>query len=105
MAFDGPGASTTPASCSPSLLQDTPPDVSRVLGVAGVDLFIPVLTYVFGEAQLGGRAAVVSLHRLDEEMYGLPPNPKRLFQRLVTEAVHELGHTYDLVHCHERRDA
>ena len=82
------------------LLQDTPPEVSRVLGVAGVDLFIPVLTYVFGEAQLGGRAAVVSLHRLDDEIYGLPPNPKRLSQRLDKEAVHELGHTFNLVHCH-----
>ena len=83
------------------LLQDTPPDVTRVLAVAGVDLFIPVLTYVFGEAQLGGRAAVVSMHRLDDEIYGLPANPKRLFQRLCTEAVHELGHTFNLVHCHE----
>ena len=81
------------------LLQDTPPEVSRVLGVAGVDLFIPVLTYVFGEAQLGGRAAVVSLHRLDDEIYGLPPHPQRLFERLHKEAVHELGHTFDLVHC------
>lgn len=85
------------------LLQDTPPEVSRVLGVAGVDLFIPVLTYVFGEAQLGGRAAVVSLHRLDDELYGLPPHPQRLFERLHKEAVHELGHTYDLVHCHRDR--
>ena len=81
------------------LLKDTPADVTRVLGVAGVDLFIPVLTYVFGEAQLGGRAAIVSLHRLDDELYGLPSNPDRLFERLVKEAVHELGHTYDLVHC------
>ena len=85
------------------LLQDTPPEVSRVLGVAGVDLFIPVLTYVFGEAQLGGRAAVVSVHRLDDEIYGLPPNPRRLFERLHKEAVHELGHTFDLVHCHHDR--
>ena len=84
-----------------NLLKDTPDDVSRVLGIAGVDLFIPVLTYVFGEAQLGGRAAVVSVHRLDDEIYGLPPHPKRLFDRLVKEAVHELGHTFNLVHCHE----
>jgi archaemetzincin len=82
------------------LLKDTSVEIPRVLGVAGVDLFIPVLTYVFGEAQLGGRAAVVSLHRLDDELYGLPPNPNRLFERLVKEAVHELGHTCDLVHCH-----
>jgi archaemetzincin len=84
-----------------NLLKDTPDDVSRVLGIAGVDLFIPVLTYVFGEAQLGGRAAVVSVHRLDDEIYGLPPHPQRLFHRLLKEAVHELGHTFNLVHCHE----
>ena len=43
----------------------------RILGVTSVDLFIPVLTYVFGEAQLGGRAAVVSANRLRSEKYGL----------------------------------
>jgi len=85
------------------LLEDTPPEVTRVLAVAGVDLFIPVLTYVFGEAQLGGRAAIVSMHRLDDEIYGLPANPRRLFQRLCTEAVHEVGHTFNLVHCHQDR--
>lgn len=75
----------------------------RVLGVAGVDLFIPVLTYVFGEAELDGRAAVVSSFRLDNELYGLPADPARLFDRLVKEAVHEVGHTYGLVHCHRPR--
>ncbi|HBL30611.1 MAG TPA: hypothetical protein DD490_27565 [Acidobacteria bacterium] len=73
----------------------------RVLGVAGVDLFIPVLSYVFGEAQLPGRAAVMSLHRLAPEIYGLPADPARLFARAVKEAVHELGHTYGLIHCRE----
>ena len=79
------------------------PPPARVLGVADVDLFIPVLTFVFGEAQLGGRAAVVSAHRLDNRLYGLPPSPHLLFERLVKEAVHELGHTYGLLHCHEAR--
>lgn len=100
MAFDGSRGQYNSRVLLAQLLQDTPPEVTRVLAVAGVDLFIPVLTYVFGEAQLGGRAAVVSMHRLDEEIYGLPPHPQRLFQRLCTEAVHELGHTFDLVHCH-----
>jgi archaemetzincin len=71
----------------------------RILGVTGVDLFTPVLTYVFGEAQLGGRAAVVSTHRLRSEAYGLPPSEQLLFERLHKEAVHELGHTYGLLHC------
>lgn len=72
----------------------------RILGVTPHDLFVPVLTFVFGEAQLGGRCALVSLRRLSEEFYGLPPNPALLFERLVKEAVHELGHTFGLRHCH-----
>jgi archaemetzincin len=71
----------------------------RILGVTSVDLFIPVLTYVFGEAQLGGPAAVVSTNRLRSEKYGLPPDPENLISRLEKEAVHELGHTFGLVHC------
>ncbi len=81
------------------LLQHTPQGATRVLGVTGVDLFIPVLTYVFGEAQLDGRAAVVSTYRLDCQLYGLPPDRSLLVERLRKEAVHELGHTYNLVHC------
>jgi len=75
----------------------------RILGVAGVDLFIPVLTFVFGEAQLDGRAAVVSAARLDSALYGMPPDPDLLFARLVKEAVHELGHTFNLLHCTDGR--
>jgi archaemetzincin len=71
----------------------------RILGVVGVDLFTPVLTYVFGEAQLGGRAAVVSSHRLRADAYGLPADERLLFERLHTESVHEMGHTYGLLHC------
>lgn len=72
---------------------------ARLLGVTALDLFVPVLTFVFGEAQLDGRCGVVSLHRLREEHYGLPPNPELLAGRLAKEAVHELGHTYGLRHC------
>ena len=85
------------------LLRDRRPGAARVLGITGVDLFIPVLTYVFGEAQLGGPAAVVSTHRLASERYGLEPSPALLRQRLHKEAVHEVGHTFGLVHCHQGR--
>jgi archaemetzincin len=71
----------------------------RLLGVTGVDLYIPILTFVFGEAQLGGRCGVVSIHRLRQEFYGLPQDPKLLRERLLKEAVHELGHTLELTHC------
>jgi archaemetzincin len=72
---------------------------ARILGVAGVDLFIPVLSFVFGEAQLKGRAAVVSIHRLRNEAYGLPRQDELTADRLVKEATHELGHTFGLIHC------
>jgi len=81
------------------LLHNNLHGATRVLGVTDVDLFIPVLTYVFGEAQLEGQAAVVSSHRLDNRLYGLPANRNLLFERLCKEAIHELGHTCGLVHC------
>lgn len=74
-------------------------EAGRVVGVTSVDLFVPVLTYVFGEAQLQGPAAVVSLHRLRPEAYGLPPDGDLLAERLAKEAIHELGHTVGLQHC------
>lgn len=85
-----------------SLLEQQP-STGRILGVTDVDLFVPVLTFVFGEAQLGGRAAVVSSHRLAPEKYGLSKNLALLEQRLFKEAIHELGHTYELVHCTDSR--
>ncbi len=72
---------------------------TRLLGVTALDLFVPVLTFVFGEAQLEGNCAVVSLHRLHESFYGLPERPDLTAERLVKEAVHELGHTFGLRHC------
>lgn len=80
-------------------------DGGRLLGVTASDLFVPILTYVFGEAQLEGDCALVSLHRLREEFYGLAPDESRLAQRLVKEAVHELGHTFGLRHCADWRCA
>lgn len=77
----------------------------RVLGVTAVDLYIPILTFVFGEAQIGGPCAIVSLHRLRQELYGLPADKDLLQQRLVKEAVHEIGHTLNLTHCDDYRCA
>jgi archaemetzincin len=72
----------------------------KVLGVVAEDLFIPILTYVFGEAQFGGDYGVVSYHRLRNELYGLPPDPLLEEERLLKEALHELGHNFGLTHCH-----
>jgi archaemetzincin len=69
--------------------------------VVDVDLFIPVLTFVFGEAQLEGTAAVVSTHRLKNQYYGLPRDDKLMVERLEKEIVHELGHTFGMFHCRD----
>jgi archaemetzincin len=73
----------------------------RLLGVTSLDLYIPILTFVFGEAQLGGPCAVVSTHRLRQEFYGLPPDPVLLSDRLLKESLHEIGHMLALAHCED----
>lgn len=87
------------------LLKRFPYSPSKVVGITSVDLFVPILTYVFGEAQLDGTAAVVSTYRLDNAVYGLEPDPILYFERSLTETVHELGHTYGLYHCKNRECA
>jgi archaemetzincin len=84
-----------------SLVRRNIPDDSRVLGIALFDLYIPILTFVFGEAQLRGSCAVVSAHRLHQEFYGLPEDSLLFHERLLKEAVHELGHTLSLSHCED----
>lgn len=74
-------------------------DGDIMLGVCEADLYVPVLTFVFGEAQYPGRAAIISAARLHEEFYGLPPDPVKLNERLLKEAIHEIGHTRGLGHC------
>jgi archaemetzincin len=83
-------------------LAQCPPDAAKLLAVTARDLFIPVLTFVFGHAQLGGRAAVVSLARLRQEFYRLPPDREIFLERAVKEALHESGHLFGLVHCADR---
>jgi len=82
------------------LLEAAPP-VGKVLGLTDQDLFIPILTYVFGEAQLGGRVAVASTARLREDLVLV--GERRFAERVVKEAIHEIGHAYGLVHCHVPR--
>jgi archaemetzincin len=72
----------------------------KVLALADVDLFIPILTHVFGEAQLGGNACIVSTYRLNTAAGGYP-HPEQAAIRVVKEAIHELGHTFSLRHCRD----
>jgi archaemetzincin len=79
-----------------------PPDAEKLVAITEHDLFIPVLTFVFGHAQLRGRVALVSTARLGQEFYGLEPNREVSLERVRKETLHELGHTFGLVHCADR---
>lgn len=68
--------------------------------VTELDLFIPILEFVFGEAELNGRRGIVSTHRLRQEFYGLPADPELLDERIRKEIRHEWGHALGLRHCH-----
>ncbi len=84
------------------LLAEVPPDAMKILGLIDKDLCIPILTFVFGEAQLGGMASVVGLARLRQEFYGLPPDSDIFHERIRKESLHELGHNFGLTHCRDR---
>jgi archaemetzincin len=81
------------------LLEHVPADAKKIIAVTDGDLFIPVLTFVFGEAQLGGKVAVVSTARLRQDFNGAAAPPRIFRGRFLTECVHELGHTFGLTHC------
>lgn len=86
-----------------ALLRHRPDPASKMLGIVAVDLFIPVLTFVFGQAQLDGPGAVVSTYRLRSEFYGMKADEGLLLERAIKECVHELGHAFGRKHC-ERYD-
>ena len=71
----------------------------RIVGIADVDLYVPRLNFVFGEADVASGTAIVSLYRLRQEYYGLAPDEALLLDRATKEIVHELGHTFGLEHC------
>jgi archaemetzincin len=71
----------------------------RILGVVDLDLYVPQLNFVFGQASLGRRAALIALPRLRQEFYGQQPEEALFEERAIKEAIHELGHTLGLAHC------
>ena len=82
------------------LLDNPVPHALKVLGITNVDLFNPIFSFVFGEAQFKGRCAVISTYRLRGNPDGqLRPGCPPLLSRLEKEAIHELGHTFGLHHC------
>jgi len=82
-------------------LSEAPPgDVLKILALTQEDLFIPILTHVYGEAQLGGVSCIVSTFRLSD---GAADRRDRYLGRIAKESAHELGHTFDLRHCKDNQ--
>lgn len=75
------------------------PDDYKVIGLFQVDLFIPILTYIFGQAYVNGSTGISSTYRLYNERYGLKPDKEILVTRFQKEVIHELGHAFGLIHC------
>ncbi len=80
------------SSCSPGTF--------KTMGLFRVDLYIPILTYIFGQAVLNGKAGIASLYRLRNELYGLEQNRGLLIDRFSKVVLHEMGHSFGLIHCH-----
>ena len=100
--YDAKRAQYHSTSILKELLYSLPSDAAKAIGIFPFDLFIPILTFVFGEAQLNGKVALVSTARLQQEFYGVPSNELLFKRRLIKEVKHELGHTFGLVHCARR---
>jgi archaemetzincin len=89
-------------AAEPILQQLQRREAERVLGLADLDLFIPELNFVFGLADPVSRGAIIALPRLRESFYGGHEDEATFLERMLKEAVHELGHTYGLKHCDDR---
>ena len=72
---------------------------TKILAVCDFDAYSDKLNFVFGEAHLDGRICAIYLPRIRQEFYGLKPDKSLFCQRIVKEAVHELGHAFGLNHC------
>ena len=80
---------------------EAPGPYLKKIGLFRVDLFIPILTYIFGQATLSGDRGVASLYRLRNEVYGMAKDEALLRERFTKVVIHELGHTFGLVHCYQ----
>jgi len=75
----------------------------KILAITDEDLFTEDLDYIFGQAESSGKVCLISIKRLDPEFYKEKPNESLFYNRILKEAVHELGHTFSLKHCQNKK--
>ncbi|MFW9952697.1 MAG: archaemetzincin family Zn-dependent metalloprotease [Candidatus Thorarchaeota archaeon] len=78
----------------------------RTLGISNSDIYVNRYNFIFGSARNPDKiftpyspVALISVHRLREEFYGMKEDQALFELRVLKEALHELGHTLGLLHC------
>ena len=85
------------------ILDRNKPDIdNKVLAICDFDAYSNGLNFVFGQAEIEGKVSAIYLPRLRQEFYGLKPDESLFHQRIIKEAVHELGHAFGLKHCNNQ---
>lgn len=72
----------------------------KTLAVTEKDLGNPIVTFVFGQALVGGPGAVISTYRLSRGPDERLVSREHFLQRVMKVALHEIGHAFNLPHCH-----
>ncbi len=72
---------------------------TKILALCDFDAYSGRLNFVLGEAYVDESVSAIYLPRLRQEFYGLKSDESLYHQRIVKEAVHELGHAFGLHHC------
>ena len=85
-----------------NLIKCCPPNTLKFVGITDVDLYIPILKFVYGLTQIQGKCCIISTHRLLPQFYGYPNDQDLFMSRLEKTVLHELGHSFGLTHCRNR---